>query len=131
MWRMKTLTRDGTAEPVSLEQFLRRERRQGKNTEQERQPYPVDPYSAESADLTYSTTSYGHTYTTDPYSAESADHTYSTISYGYTYTTDPSAESAVHKYSTINTWCKLWLAIHTILINTLVKVLTIHTYRTS
>ena len=45
-------TRDGTAEPVSLDQILRREQGQGKNHfscsadhEQDWQPYPVDPYS--------------------------------------------------------------------------------------
>ena len=50
---MKRLTRAGTAEPVSPDQNLRREREQGKNCfpcstdqEQDRQPYPVDPYSA-------------------------------------------------------------------------------------
>ena len=46
------LTRDGTAEPVSRDQILRRERGQGNinfpcsaDHEQDRQPYPVDPYS--------------------------------------------------------------------------------------
>ena len=51
---MSRLTRDGTAEPVSRDQFLRRERGQRKNTnfpcsadhEQDWQPYPVDPYSS-------------------------------------------------------------------------------------
>ena len=47
------MTRDGTAEPVSRDQILRRER--GKRTihipcsadhEQDWQPYPVDPHSA-------------------------------------------------------------------------------------
>ena len=44
---------DGTAEPVSRDQILRRERRQGNihfpclaDHEQDWQPYPVDPYSA-------------------------------------------------------------------------------------
>ena len=36
---MSRLTRDRTAEPVSRDQILRRERGQ------DRQPYPVDPYS--------------------------------------------------------------------------------------
>ena len=47
------LTRDGTAEPVSRDQILRRERGQGKmyfpcsaDHEQDWQPYPVNPYSA-------------------------------------------------------------------------------------
>ena len=46
-------TRDGTAEPVSRDQILRREREQGygyipcsADHEQDWQPYPVDPYSA-------------------------------------------------------------------------------------
>ena len=46
------LTRDGTAEPVSRDQILRRERGQGNihfscsvDHEQDWQPYPVDPYS--------------------------------------------------------------------------------------
>ena len=48
---------DGTAEPFSRDQILRRERGQGENSfpylanyEQDWQPYPVDPYSVESAD---------------------------------------------------------------------------------
>ena len=47
------MTRDGTAEPVSRDQILRRERRQGNidfrcsaDHEQDWQPYTVDPYSA-------------------------------------------------------------------------------------
>ena len=50
---MSRLTRDGTAEPVSKDQILRRERRQGNmhficpaDHEQDWQPYPVDPYSS-------------------------------------------------------------------------------------
>ena len=50
------LTRDGTAEPVSRDQILRRERGQGNvripcsaDLEQDWKPYPVDPYSAKSA----------------------------------------------------------------------------------
>ena len=49
---MSRLTRDGTAEPVSRDQILRRKRGQGKinfpcsaDHEQEWQPYPVDPNS--------------------------------------------------------------------------------------
>ena len=45
-------TQDGTAETVSRDQILRRERGQGNvyfpcstDHEQDRQPYPVDPYS--------------------------------------------------------------------------------------
>ena len=49
---MSTLTRDGTAEPVSRDQILRRERGQGNinfpcsadHEHQDWQPYPVDPY---------------------------------------------------------------------------------------
>ena len=50
---MSELTRDGTAELVSRDQILRRERGQGNihfscsaDHEQDWQPYPVDPYSA-------------------------------------------------------------------------------------
>ena len=48
---MSRLTRDGTAEPVSRDQVLRRVRGQGNfpcsaDLEQDWQPYPVDPYSA-------------------------------------------------------------------------------------
>ena len=49
---MSRLTRDGTAEPVSRDQTLRRERGHGNvhfpcsaDHEQDWQPYPVDPYS--------------------------------------------------------------------------------------
>ena len=49
---MSRLTRDGTAEPVSREQILRREREQGNihfpysaDHMQDWQPYPVNPYS--------------------------------------------------------------------------------------
>ena len=49
---MSTLTRDGTAEPVSRDQVLRRERGQenihvlcSADHEQDWQPYPVDPCS--------------------------------------------------------------------------------------
>ena len=49
---MSRLTRDGTAEPVSRDQILRRERGQRKisfrcsaDHEKDWQPYPVDPYS--------------------------------------------------------------------------------------
>ena len=54
------MARDGTAEPVSRHQVLRHGRGQGKEYvscsaehEQDWQPYPVDPYSAESADHRY------------------------------------------------------------------------------
>ena len=49
---MKRLKRDGTAEPVSLDQILRRERGQGSiyfsfsaGHKKDWQPYPVDLYS--------------------------------------------------------------------------------------
>ena len=49
---MRRLTRDGTVEPVSRDQILRRERGQGNihfpcsaDHVQDLQPYPVDPYS--------------------------------------------------------------------------------------
>ena len=48
---MSRLTRDGTAEPVSRDQILRRERGHRKkhfsclaDHEQDWRPYPVDPY---------------------------------------------------------------------------------------
>ena len=70
---MNRLTRDGTAEPVSRDQTLRRERGQGNinfpcsaDHEQDWQPYPVDPYSAICDDHTYI-----HTY-----SALCNDHTH-------------------------------------------------------
>ena len=54
---MSGLARDGTAEPVSRDQVLRRERRQGEkyfsclaDHWQDWRPYPVDSYSAGSAD---------------------------------------------------------------------------------
>ena len=57
--RMSGQTQDGTVEPISRRQFLRRKREQGKkhflysaDHEQDRQPYPVVPCSAESADDT-------------------------------------------------------------------------------
>ena len=60
---MSKLTRDGTAELVSRDQILRRERGQGNiaftcsaNREQNWQPYPVDPYSCYMCDHTYMTT---------------------------------------------------------------------------
>ena len=60
VWRMSGLSQDGTAEPVSRDQILRRERGQGKKRDscsadhdQNWQPHPVDPYSAESSDHTY------------------------------------------------------------------------------
>ena len=57
---MGRLTRDGTAEPVSRDQFLRRERGQGNihspcsaDHEQDWPPYPVDIYSWYMCDHTY------------------------------------------------------------------------------
>ena len=74
---MSRLTRDGTAEPVSRDQILRRERGQGNinfpcsgDHEQDWQPYPVDPYSAICDDHTYI-----HTYQASvPYSRRSWSH---------------------------------------------------------
>ena len=58
---MGRLTRDGTAEPVSPNQILRRERGQGNSHfpcsadhVQDWQPYPFDPYSCYMRDHTYS-----------------------------------------------------------------------------
>ena len=60
---MSRLTRDRTAEPVSRDQILGREREQGNihfscsaDHEQDWQPYPVDPYSS------YMCEDYDHTY---------------------------------------------------------------------
>ena len=57
---MSRLTRDGTAEPISRDQILRRERGQGNidspcsaDHEQDWQSYPVDPYSCYMCDKTY------------------------------------------------------------------------------
>ena len=57
---MSRLTRDGTAEPVSRDQIIRRERGQGSlhfpcpaDHVQDWQPYPVDPYSCYMFDHTY------------------------------------------------------------------------------
>ena len=57
---MRRLTRDGTAEPVSRDQILRRERGQGNinlpcsaDYEQDWQPYPADPYPAICDNHTY------------------------------------------------------------------------------
>ena len=57
---MSRLMPDGTTEPVSRDQILRRERGQENiylpcsgNHEQDWQPYPVDPYSAICDDHTY------------------------------------------------------------------------------
>ena len=51
------LTRDGTVESISQDQFIRSKRGQGNfhfpcsaDHEQDWQPYPVDPYSARSSD---------------------------------------------------------------------------------
>ena len=60
VWRMSRLTRDGTAEPVSRDQVLRREQGQGSvqfpcsaDHEHDWQSYSVDPYSAISDDHMY------------------------------------------------------------------------------
>ena len=60
VWSISGLMRDGTAEPVSRDHVLRREREQGKvhfpcqaEQRQDYQPYPVDPYSAASACYRY------------------------------------------------------------------------------
>ena len=65
---MSRLTRDGTAEPVSRGQILRRVREQGNihftcsaDLEQDWQPYPVDTYSAICDDHRYIHT-YIHSY---------------------------------------------------------------------
>ena len=57
---MSRLTRDGTAEPVSRDQILRRERGQGNihfscsaDHGQDWQPYPVDAYFCCMCDHTY------------------------------------------------------------------------------
>ena len=57
---MSRLTRDGTVEPASRDQILRRERGQGNidfpcsaDHEQDWQHYPVDPYSCYMCDHTY------------------------------------------------------------------------------
>ena len=62
---MSRLTRDGTAKPVSRDQILRRERRQGNinfpcsdDYERDGQPYPVDPYSCFTAGTFNMPTSY-------------------------------------------------------------------------
>ena len=63
---MSRLTRDGTAEPVSRDQILRHERRQGNlnfpcsaDHVQDWQPYQVDPYPCYMCDHTVT---YSHTY---------------------------------------------------------------------
>ena len=65
---MSRLTRDATAESVSRDQILRRERGQGKthfscsaDHEQDWQAYQVDPYSAMCDDQTYIMHTYTHT----------------------------------------------------------------------
>ena len=64
---MRRLTRDETAEPVSRDEMLRRERGQGNinfpcsaDHEQDGQPYPGDPYSCYMCGYTKYT--YIHTY---------------------------------------------------------------------
>ena len=63
---MSRLTRDGTAEPVLGNRILRHEREQrnihflcSADHEQDRQPYPVDPYYCYMCDHTYI---HGHAY---------------------------------------------------------------------
>ena len=65
---MSRLMRDGTAEPVSRDQILRRKRGQGDihfpcsaDHEQDWQPYPDDPYSCYMCDHTYMYFSYRNT----------------------------------------------------------------------
>ena len=65
---MSRLMQDWTAEPISRDKILRRERGQGNihfpclaDHEQDWQPYPVDPYSIISDD-TYFIHTYIHTY---------------------------------------------------------------------
>ena len=68
--KMSRLTRDGTAEPVSRDQILRREQCEQGNIvfpcsadhEQDWQPYPVDPYSCYMYDHTYIPGTYIHNY---------------------------------------------------------------------
>ena len=63
---MSRLTRDGTAEPVSRDQIIRRERVQGNNQfpcsadyVQDWQPYPADLYSCYMCDHTWENSSCG------------------------------------------------------------------------
>ena len=60
VWRMSRLARDGTTDPVSLDQIITRKRGQGNidfplsaDHEQDWQPDPIDPYSAISHDHTF------------------------------------------------------------------------------
>ena len=69
------LTRDGTAEPVSRNQILRRERGQGNiffpcsaDQVQDWQPYPIDPYSYYMCDYTYMQATEWHDYLTPLFS---------------------------------------------------------------
>ena len=71
---MSRLAQDGTAEPVSLDQILRRKRGTGKcifpcSAGDEQGVFDVDPFSAESADPTYPdhTPSSSSTYARMPY----------------------------------------------------------------
>ena len=61
VWKPSRVMRDGTAEPVSRDQILRRERGQenihfpcSAGHVQDWQPYPVDPYSCYMCDHTFS-----------------------------------------------------------------------------
>ena len=67
---MSRLMRDGTAEPVSRDQSLRRDRGQGKNhfpcsADHEQDCHPVDPYSCCMSDHTYIHTYMGFANTLD------------------------------------------------------------------
>ena len=64
---MSRVTRDGTAEPVSRDQILRRDWGQGNmrfpcsaDHEQDWQPCPIDPYAAICDNYTYIHTEYSH-----------------------------------------------------------------------
>ena len=72
---MSRLTRDETAEPISRDQILRRERGQENSNfpcsadhEQDWQPYLVDPYSCYMCDSTYI-----HTYRSEVFVASIID----------------------------------------------------------
>ena len=78
---MRRLTWNGTAEPVTRDRFLRRERGQGSihfpssaDHEQDWQPYPVDPYSAICDVMTIHT--FIHTYIHNTYIHTWYIHTY-------------------------------------------------------
>ena len=75
------LTREGTAEPLSRDQILRRARGQGNvhfpcsaDHELDWQPYPVDPYSAICDDHTYI-----HTYIHPPGFVKLVSHSFQSV----------------------------------------------------